>query len=82
MFILFRSDPLKCRSLHYDLVLNGQEIGGGSVRIHEAETQKYVIEQILGEDSSELNHLLKVNCSYLFYSFKPKRRIYLRKFCF
>ena len=46
-------------------MLNGQEIGGGSVRIHNADTQRYVLEQILGEDSSELSHLLKVNCKYI-----------------
>ena len=36
-----------------------QEIGGGSVRIHSGLDQKYVLESILKEDSTELNHLLQ-----------------------
>jgi len=56
---LLRSDPLKCRSLHYDLVLNGQEIGGGSVRIHNSDDQRFVLSNVLGEDTSELEHLLQ-----------------------
>lgn len=35
------------RSQHYDLVLNGNEIGGGSIRIHNMEFQQYVLESIL-----------------------------------
>lgn len=54
----FRTNPLDCRSLHYDLVLNGQEIAGGSVRIHSADDQKFVLEEVLKEDVSELQHLL------------------------
>jgi len=56
---LLRINPLKCRSLHYDLVLNGQEIGGGSVRIHNSADQKYVLQDILGADISELSHLIQ-----------------------
>ena len=55
---LFRSAPLDCRSLHYDLVLDGQEVAGGSVRIHDVEDQRFVLEDVLQEDSSELHHLL------------------------
>ena len=55
---LLYSDPSKALSLHYDLVLNGKEIGGGSIRIHESHLQRHVIEDILHEDSSQLGHLM------------------------
>ena len=55
---LLRSKPLDVRGLHYDLVLNGSEIGGGSIRIHQSDLQQYVLD-ILNEDSSNLHHLLK-----------------------
>jgi len=56
---MFRSRPLECRSLHYDLVLNGQEVGGGSVRIHSMEDQMFVLDDVLKADVSELKHLLE-----------------------
>jgi aspartyl-tRNA synthetase len=43
------SDPLSVRSLAYDLVLNGWELGSGSIRIHRADIQQRVF-SLLGID--------------------------------
>lgn len=55
-------DPLKVRGQSYDLVLNGYEIGGGSIRIHDPKTQRMIFE-ILGlteqEIKSRFGHILE-----------------------
>lgn len=50
------SEPGRCRAKAYDLVVNGQEMAGGSIRIHDRDFQKKIL-GILGfsEESAEEN---------------------------
>jgi aspartyl-tRNA synthetase len=48
------SDPASLLSRSYDLVVDGNEIGGGSIRIHTAEVQQRVFE-IIGLDEEDAN---------------------------
>lgn len=44
---LLFTDPLKAKADHYDLVVNGVELGGGSRRIHSAQLQMFVMQEVL-----------------------------------
>jgi aspartyl-tRNA synthetase len=44
---LLESDPAACRAVAYDLVINGSEAGGGTIRIHDSSTQEKVF-KLLG----------------------------------
>ena len=52
---LFEAAPGKIRAKAYDLVLNGQEVGGGSIRIHHREIQKKMFQILgIGEEEAQL----------------------------
>ena len=49
------SDPGRCRAKAYDLVLNGNEIGGGSIRIHQEKVQSLMFRMLgLSEEETRL----------------------------
>ena len=53
-------EPGKVKSLQYDLVLNGYEVGGGSIRIHDSKVQEKIFDLIgfSDEQKKEFSHLL------------------------
>lgn len=58
---LLNTNPLKVRGLQYDLVLNGFEIGGGSIRIHQPDVQQKVFDLIgfSEEQKKDFSHMLE-----------------------
>ena len=51
---LLAADPFAMRAQHYDLVLNGFELGSGSIRIHDPEFQKKIFE-VFGLSDAEID---------------------------
>jgi aspartyl-tRNA synthetase len=49
---MLATDPGKCRAQAYDLVINGSEAGGGTIRIHDNEVQQQVF-SLLGIDPQQ-----------------------------
>lgn len=64
------ADPGAALSRAYDMVLNGVELGGGSIRIHDAETQAAVF-RILGIDEAEAEEKFGFLLSALRYGAPP-----------
>lgn len=61
------TSPLDVRGEHYDLVINGVEVGGGSRRIHDTDLQRFVFEDILKIQNyrdlfDHLLHALSMGC--------------------
>ena len=50
---LLTTDPKKVRGQHYDIVVNGVELGGGSIRIHQPDVQKTIFEEVLAIPAEE-----------------------------
>ncbi len=65
---LLESDPGKCKSRAYDMVVNGTELGGGSIRIHSEELQQKIFKLLeIGEEEAQekfgfLLNALKYGC--------------------
>jgi aspartyl-tRNA synthetase len=57
---LLDKNPLKVKGLQHDMVLNGYEVGGGSIRIHDPKIQEKVFELIgfTKEQKKQFEHML------------------------
>lgn len=60
---LLLTDPTKAIAAHYDIVVNGVELGGGSRRVHDAVVQEFIFRDVLKmrpERIEDFRHLLNV----------------------
>jgi aspartyl-tRNA synthetase len=65
---LLLTDPSAVTAEHYDIVVNGVELGGGSRRIHDARVQEFILRDVLKmseerlQDFKHLIHVLNAGC--------------------
>jgi aspartyl-tRNA synthetase len=59
---LLKTDPKKVRGQHYDIVVNGVELGGGSIRIHQPDVQKTIFEEILADSARGKRSCASATC--------------------
>ncbi|KAF2719368.1 hypothetical protein K431DRAFT_348014 [Polychaeton citri CBS 116435] len=60
---LLLTDPLEVKADHYDIVVNGVELGGGSRRIHDSAVQELIMREVLKMSDARMQdfaHLLEV----------------------
>jgi aspartyl-tRNA synthetase len=63
---VLKTDPKKVRGQHYDIVVNGVELGGGSIRIHQPDVQKTIFEELLAIPPD----MVKARFGYMLEAFK------------
>ena len=56
---LVYSEPSKVIGQNFDLVINGREIGGGSIRIVDHELQRYIFHDILQSQSASMDYFME-----------------------
>ncbi|KAI0092817.1 hypothetical protein BDY19DRAFT_926459 [Irpex rosettiformis] len=60
---MYNGQIAEVRGQHYDLVLNGTEIGGGSVRVHDAAMQDYIFAKVLQVSTGKTHLFLSFSLS-------------------
>lgn len=56
---LVYTQPLEAIGQSFDLVINGREVGGGSIRIESSKLQNYILEKLLKIDTNTMRYFLE-----------------------